>query len=120
MANVSTISGGAGSEGRLWQDKAYGPIAVLGLMTVMFSLVVGIVVGVKAGDLWGPAGAGDAVRRGVIEAAGAWNSALLFFGASLLMTAVVVLLLRIIKTIKVRGGAMQAHLPVLLDHQGGK
>lgn len=44
---------------------------------------------------------------------------MLFFGASLLMTAVVVLLLRIVKTIKVRGEAMQTYVPALLNYQGG-
>lgn len=119
MASVSRIDGDKQLEGRLWHDKAYAPIAVLGLMTVMFSLVVGIVVGLKTGDLWGSPAAGDAVRRGVIEAAGAWNPAVLFVGASLLMTAVVVLLLRIVKTIKTLGDAMQTHLPALLNYQGG-
>lgn len=98
-----------------WEDTAYPTIAAFGLMVVMFSLAVGAVIGLYIGDLFAGQAADPARSQGVIESTGAWNPAVLFFGASMLMTAVVVTLRRIIKTIGVRGEAMQKHLPTLFS-----
>lgn len=113
MATLRSID----SARRYPEDRAYRPIAALGLMAVMASLVVGAVVGLYAGDFWAQgaaARAADRVRQGVISATGAWNPALLLFGISLLMTTVVVVLRRIVKTIGARGETMSTYLPALL------
>jgi hypothetical protein len=107
----------------LWEDRAYGPIAALGLGVVMASLVVGIVVGLYSGDFFAQGAAGraaDVVRHGVITSTSAWNPFVLFFGISLLMTTVVVVLHRIVKTIRARGEAMVTYLPTLIPARGVK
>ncbi|MEX2586692.1 MAG: hypothetical protein WD602_01690 [Actinomycetota bacterium] len=93
-------------------------VAFLGILAVMFSLAMGVVVAVKTGDLWAQdaaARAADKVRAGQIGAIQAWNPAVLLFGISLLMTSVVLVLRRIIKTIQARGEAMVANLPRLIS-----
>lgn len=118
MSSIRSI----GTTPRYWEDRVYWPVALLGLMAVMLSLAVGAIAGLYIGDIFAPGGdaAADQVRRGVAESTGAWNTAVLFFGASMLMTAVLVVLRRIIKTIRYRGEAMQAHLPTLFTTLGGK
>ncbi|MBW3578029.1 MAG: hypothetical protein KY462_09900 [Actinobacteria bacterium] len=102
---------------RSFDDYAYLWVAALGVATVMASLVVGIALGYEAGDLFAQdaaARAADTGSQGSIAAAAAWNPALMLTGASLLMVSVVVVLRRIITTIRMRGRSMAATLPGLL------
>lgn len=99
------------------RDHVYLLLAAVGLMIVMASLLVGVVVAGEVGDLFAQdaaARAHDTDTLGTIQATSAWNPPLLQLGISLLMTSVVVVLLRIIQTIRMRGAAMAAALPVLL------
>lgn len=98
-------------------DGAYIPVTVLGLVAVMASLALGIALGLEAGDLFAQdaaARAADLGTQGTLAAIGGWNPALMLTGASLLMTAVVVVLQQIIRTIRVRGQVMAENLPRLL------
>lgn len=100
------------------EDRIYPVVTLLGLGAVMLSLAVGAVIGLYQGDFFAQsasARAADSVRQGVVAATGAWNPFVLFFGIALLMTAVVVVLRRIVKTIRVElAGSMVTHLPQLL------
>lgn len=107
----------------LLEDRVYQPIAIVGIVAVMASLAVGAVTGLYQGDFWAQEAAvrqADTVRRGVIASTGAWNPSLLFFGISMLMTSVAVVLLRVRKTIQARGEAMVDYLPALVARQGGE
>lgn len=98
-------------------DEAYLWLAGAGVAAIMVSLVLGAFLGAEAGGLFAQDAAARAADReafGTLEAFGAWNPALALSGAALLMTAVVVVLQRIIKTIRLRGQAMAATLPTLL------
>jgi hypothetical protein len=91
-------------------------------MIVMASLAIGIGVAGTAGNFWAQdaaARAADQVRAGRIASTGAWNTVLVLFGISLLMTSVVVVLQRVIGSIKKRGETTSSYLPVLLHRTGG-
>lgn len=98
-------------------DEAYLWLAGAGVAAIMVSLALGVFLGVEAGGLFAQDAAARAADRealGTLQAFGAWNPALALTGAALLMTAVVVVLQRIISTIQLRGRAMAATLPTLL------
>lgn len=87
------------------EDASYVPVAALGMMAVMFALVAGIVVAVDVSDLYTASGAGDAELRGTQAAFSIWGPQVALLGAALLMTAVAIILRRIVKTIRLRATA---------------
>lgn len=102
---------------RSTSDHAYAWVAAGGVAAIMAALIAGIALGFEAGDLFAQdaaARAADTEAQGTLAAAGFWNRALMLTGASLLMVSVVVVLQRIIATIRLRGTAMAATLPTLL------
>lgn len=96
------------------EDYLSALVALLGLMAVMAGLLIGAVIAIEAADLFTAEGAGDAETLGTVEAVSAWNPVLTLFGASLLMVAVVLVLRRIIKTIRLRATATRAAMTTLL------
>ncbi len=115
MATLRRVS----SPRKYWEDKAYAPIAALGLGAVMFALALGAVLGLYVGDLFAGEAGDPQQSQGVVAAWDKLTRPIMFFGASLLMTAVVVVLRRIRKTIEFeRGEAMKTHLPTLLTRGG--
>jgi hypothetical protein len=100
-----------------YQDFGYLVLAALGLGAVLGAGVIGMVVGAKTGTFWSQpaaARAADRLHAGQIGAVGAWNPMLLFVGISLLMTTVVVVLRRVITTIRARGETLVSSLPGLI------
>lgn len=107
---------GSSDEAYLY-DQAYLSLAATGVTAIMVALVIGVVLGLDTGDLFAQeaaARAADLKTQGVIQGLGAWNPALGLAGAALLMTAVVVVLQRVLSTIRLRGRTMAATLPALL------
>lgn len=99
------------------KNPDYIAVAAAGVSVVMVSLAVGIFLGFEAGDLFAQdaaARAADTETQGTLAAFAAWNRPLALFGASLLMTAVVLVLRTIISTIRMRGRVVAATLPALL------
>lgn len=113
---VNTIN--PNSAKKYWEDKASISVAVVGLGTVMLALIIGIVLGFYSGDLFGGQATDPQQSRGVIAAWDKITKPAMFSGAALLMTAVLLVLRRIIKTIKFEGAAR--FLPLLFAKKGGK
>lgn len=102
-----------------WEDKAYAPVAAVGLIAVMAALAVAIALGFYVGDIFADLGDPEnQTRQGVVGAFDKWVRPLMFLGASLLMTAVVIVLRRIRKTLLFeQREAFISSLPVLLSRE---
>ncbi len=101
------------------EDKAYTPIAALGIGIVMFALAVGALAGLYVGDVFAGTAPDPEQSRGVVGAIDAWRRPVAFFGISLLMTSVVVVLRRITQTLRYeRDEALKTYLPALLSKGG--
>lgn len=118
---MEALAHGVSRYGDTPADNAHLPVAAAGVLTVMVSLVIAVVVGLQTADLWAQDAAArtvDLQTQGTIAAISVWNPALVLAGVSLLMTAVAVVLQRVVKTIRRRGEAMHQSLPVLLHGRG--
>lgn len=103
---------------KYWEDEASVAVAAIGLGSVMLALIIGIVLGFYTGDLFGGQATDPQQSQGVIAAWDKITKPVMFSGAALLMTAVLLVLRRIIKTIKFEGAAK--FLPLLFAKTGGK
>lgn len=103
---------------KYWEDKVYIVVAALGLSSVGLALVIGIVLGLYTGDLIGGSATDSQQSQGIIAGWDKVVKPIMFSGIALLMTAVVLVLRTIMKTIKYEGAAR--YLPLLLTNKGGK
>lgn len=99
-------------------------LLLAGVMIEMVALIVGIALGVSAGDYFSEtkatrdaaaSGSGLLSQIGTISAVKAWLLPLQFLGVATLFAAIAVALAVIIKNIQLRAEAFAAALPVLLS-----
>ena len=102
-------------------------LLIAGVMTEMVALVIGIAIGVSAGDYFSEtkvardtaaAGSGLLSQIGTISAVKAWVTPLQFLGLAVLFTGIAVALAVIIKNLQLRADAFAAALPKLITGSG--
>jgi hypothetical protein len=100
-----------------------GALLLFGMMIEMASLGIGIALGISINDHFesskavrdaAEAGTGLLSQLGTIEATKAWLAPLKFIGLISFLTAISLILFTIIRTLRLRGEAMQYALPVIL------
>ncbi|MDA1258530.1 MAG: hypothetical protein O3C10_11930 [Chloroflexi bacterium] len=95
------------------------------LMIEMIVLIIGIVLGVLTDDYYSNSkalrdagGAGLLSDLGDIQSTGVWLGPLQFFGLSMFFAGITAVLAIIIKTLQLRGQALELALPQILGKRG--
>ncbi len=104
--------------------KLVGVLLLAGVMIEMVALIVGIALGVSAGDYFSEtkatrdaaaSGSGLLSQIGTISAVQGWLEPLKFLGLAMMFAGIAASLAVIVKNLQLRGEAFAAALPVLIN-----